>query len=68
MPFGISANKKRNGRDKYMLLSRNEAVFLISEVENLRFSPFKFNFCLLFPFSPSDVHKYASRVKNEKFC
>ena len=39
--------------------------FLKAKVENLRFSPFEFNFCLLFPFSSLDVCIYASRSRTK---
>ena len=44
---------------------RRTAVFQVSKVENLRFSPFELNFCLLFPFFSLDVWKYASRSRTK---
>ncbi len=66
MPLGISANK-RNEVEKGFPARKNKAI-----PKTLRMKTYGFlrliNFCSLFPFSPSDVRRYASRGKNEKFC
>jgi len=66
--FGITANKK-------LSYSQRAGVHLPSfafSFLKIRLKTYGFlhktNFCLFFPFSPSDVWKYASRAKNEKFC
>ena len=66
--FGITANKK-------LSYSQRAGVHLPSfafSFLKIRLKTYGFlhktNFCLFFPFSPSDVWKYASRAKNEKSC
>ena len=63
--FRHKRKQKKEKASKKPAFSQKRSKFLGIDVENLRFSPFRSNFCLLFPFPSLDVRKYASRSETK---